>query len=378
MENLTLFEIKNVLAQDNIQETSGFSVDALRKHDLIIYGCGSGFVTLSVFVLDRYGIIPIAVLDKKFTSQERKNRTLYSSPESFKPDEKILEHSIVVVTLGNPQIRGTIIKDLKKSGFHNVISAMDIYEYHLPNPDKQISLGGTFYRNNTEKILKAFGFFFDRESQEIFKQFLYTHIYRRCMVIPSRPLAEQYFPFDLWDKNAYRRSIICGAYNGDTAITMIKNVSCIDMLLCLEPDPANFDELKKNVQIYKNLIPHLRLLPLGVYDKCVQMKFSANKNSNSVISDVGDMLVQCIALDECLEDIAPTFISMDIEGAEMLALKGMKEIIKKNHPKLAISVYHSPEHLWEIPLFLRSLVPEYKFYLRNYTSFSSETVLYAY
>ena len=107
------------------------------------------------------------------------------------------------------------------------------------------------------------------------------------------------------------------------------------------------------------------------------MRFAADNQSNSVISQDGNLLIQCIALDDCLSDIAPTFISMDIEGSEMFALKGMKEIIKNNHPKLAICVYHSPEHIWEIPLFLQSLVPEYKFYLRNYTSFSSETVLYA-
>ena len=55
----------------------------------------------------------------------------------------------------------------------------------------------------------------------------------------------------------------------------------------------------------------------------------------------------------------------------------MKEIIKKHHPKLAVCVYHSPDHIWTIPQFLHELVPEYKFYLRNYTGFTSETVLYA-
>lgn len=61
----------------------------------------------------------------------------------------------------------------------------------------------------------------------------------------------------------------------------------------------------------------------------------------------------------------------------MGALKGARTLIKENKPDLAISVYHSPNQIWDIPLFLRNLCPEYKFYLRNYTSFISETILYA-
>jgi len=67
---------------------------------------------------------------------------------------------------------------------------------------------------------------------------------------------------------------------------------------------------------------------------------------------------------------------MDIEGAELDALKGAENTIRESLPDLAICLYHSPSHLWEIPLFISSL-GDYKFHLRNYTSFISETVLYA-
>ena len=116
---------------------------------------------------------------------------------------------------------------------------------------------------------------------------------------------------------------------------------------------------------------------MAVHEKNIQLNFEADNGLSSVITPNGNLLVQCIAIDSSFPDFAPTFISMDIEGAELSALKGMRETIKHNMPKLAISVYHSPEHLWEIVLFLHELVPEYKFYLRNYTSYSFETVLYA-
>lgn len=74
---------------------------------------------------------------------------------------------------------------------------------------------------------------------------------------------------------------------------------------------------------------------------------------------------------------APTFIKMDIEGAELEALEGAKNTIVKSKPKLAICLYHKPDDLWKIPLYLKKLVPEYKFYIRHHSKVRWETVLYA-
>lgn len=68
---------------------------------------------------------------------------------------------------------------------------------------------------------------------------------------------------------------------------------------------------------------------------------------------------------------------MDIEGSELKALEGAKATIMKNHPRLAICIYHKPMDVIEIPFYIQKLVPEYKFYIRHYASNMWETVLYA-
>ncbi|MCM1303087.1 MAG: FkbM family methyltransferase [Lachnospiraceae bacterium] len=68
---------------------------------------------------------------------------------------------------------------------------------------------------------------------------------------------------------------------------------------------------------------------------------------------------------------------MDIEGAEMEALTGACKTIQKNRPKLAICIYHKYEDLYRIPMYVKSLVPEYRIYIRHYSDTPSETVMYA-
>lgn len=77
------------------------------------------------------------------------------------------------------------------------------------------------------------------------------------------------------------------------------------------------------------------------------------------------------------EPHVPTFIKMDIESAELEALKGAEEIIRQHRPKLAICVYHKPEDIYTIPGIIRSFRGDYVFYLRHYTDTICDTILYA-
>ena len=68
---------------------------------------------------------------------------------------------------------------------------------------------------------------------------------------------------------------------------------------------------------------------------------------------------------------------MDIEGAELAAIKGAEKIIRENKPSLAVCVYHYPEQVADIIDQISKLNSDYHFFIRNYTGFLTETVLYA-
>jgi hypothetical protein len=67
---------------------------------------------------------------------------------------------------------------------------------------------------------------------------------------------------------------------------------------------------------------------------------------------------------------------MDIEGAELEALMGAKNLIARNRPHLAIGVYHCLDHLWRIPFMIHEWHLGYRFYMRQHNPLF-DTVLYA-
>ncbi len=56
---------------------------------------------------------------------------------------------------------------------------------------------------------------------------------------------------------------------------------------------------------------------------------------------------------------------------------GAHDTILRDKPKLAVSIYHKYEDMVQIPLYIKSLVPDYKLYVRHYSNNACETVLYA-
>ena len=149
-------------------------------------------------------------------------------------------------------------------------------------------------------------------------------------------------------------------------------------IYAFEPDAVSYSLLSKDIPYIKNVV----LTECGLSDNDGEVFFDARGNGSSeIIADeknaAGEVSkIKVVKLDTFLQEV-PTFIKMDIEGAEYAALVGASETIKKHKPKLAISLYHKASDLIEIPLLLHNLVPEYKFYLKHHMTNNYETVLYA-
>jgi FkbM family methyltransferase len=98
-----------------------------------------------------------------------------------------------------------------------------------------------------------------------------------------------------------------------------------------------------------------------------------------VVSPTGrtdEKVIDVVRLDDEVDD-GVTYIKMDIEGAELDALAGCAETIRRNRPRLAICVYHRPSDYFEIPRLVHAMRPDYRLFLRQHSPFNIDTVLYA-
>lgn len=84
-----------------------------------------------------------------------------------------------------------------------------------------------------------------------------------------------------------------------------------------------------------------------------------------------------MALDDYLAGRQVTFLKMDVEGAEEEVLKGARNTIMQQHPRLAVSVYHKLSDIQTLPELILSYYPGYRLYLRHYSFSDYDTVLYA-
>lgn len=181
----------------------------------------------------------------------------------------------------------------------------------------------------------------------------------------------QYFPEGLISLTSDETFVDCGAFDGDSVRDFISvSNNRFNRILALEPDPTNFRRLAESVNC-----PRIVVHPYAVGAKREMLRMSSTGASSSVSTE-GDNEIECLTLDELLSDVRPTFIKMDIEGSEMDALQGASATIRRCRPKIAVCVYHHPDHLWKIPMQLKQLLPESRLTLRSHMLDGFDTVCY--
>lgn len=188
-----------------------------------------------------------------------------------------------------------------------------------------------------------------------------------------------YFPADILKFSDKESFVDCGAFDGDTVIEFLKQVNgSFHKINAYELDSGNYAKLSRTIEIFNSSIrSKVQLHNIGLWDKQEKLQYTPLGTESSSISREGIVSIEVDAMDTLLKNEDISFIKMDIEGAEIKALMGAQKIIRRFRPKLAICIYHNLEHLWEIPLLIKNMVPEYNIYIRHHTKQQYDTVCYA-
>jgi len=185
-------------------------------------------------------------------------------------------------------------------------------------------------------------------------------------------IGPQYLPHDIFQLSPDEVFVDCGAYDGDTiAEFRLATGDEFLELIAFEPDPENFAALKSAV----NGDPRVKLYPYATGARRETARLTIG-GTGSRVSQAGTCDVELITLDEALDRTKPTYIKMDIEGSEPDALLGARRTLSRNRPKMAVCVYHAPDHLWKIPLLLNEFLPDSRFTMRTYCGDGFDCVCY--
>lgn len=181
----------------------------------------------------------------------------------------------------------------------------------------------------------------------------------------------------------------CGAYVGDTIeVFLWKTTGIMKRIYAFEPGKQQFQAMQKRVVRLKSewalAENQIILEQAGVGEKPIfkyineeQIGLSSNR-----VCDMGcdNNKIRIESLDDYFRENEDkvSFIKADIEGYELAMLKGAENLIKRCTPKLAICIYHKPNDFYEILIFIKSLVLEYKMLVKHHALDYTETILYCY
>lgn len=231
-----------------------------------------------------------------------------------------------------------------------------------------------FFEKNERRIIDNVNSLEDIKSKEIYLSMIYYRCIRKRNRFPK--YSEQYFNNDVMNIDNNEHFIDCGAFDGDTIDRISKKLSPNKNItvVAFEPDEENYKKLLEKKDKYNNIV--IKTYKYGIWSKKATLRFNANGDIGAKIDSNGECEIKVTNLDAIPDCYNATFIKMDIEGAELEALKGAKKIIMNNKPKLAISIYHSDDDMIDIIEFIRNKYPFYNIYVRHHSNIESETVMY--
>lgn len=252
------------------------------------------------------------------------------------------------------------------------------------------------YRNQ-HRIKEVSKLLYDDTSREIYHEVIKRRmLYGSCDFSDLVVRGERAYRIPLlYSENKPKDEIIldCGAYKGDTLKTFINTfgptLKKIYMFECMED---SLSELKRTVSYVRNgkYVPDILVMPYALSDHEGVASFVkiANQPGASHLMESKNyakgaycesdyVKVNVRTIDSLIpEDENVTLIKMDIEGSEYEAILGAKRVIQKNKPRLAISIYHSGEDYYRLPLLVKELVPEYKIAIRHHKKNHVDTDMY--
>ncbi len=368
-------------------ERTAWTFDNLARpfaDQIVLFGAGPlGKLTLSR--LQRAGVEPLAFADNnsKVWGTRIEGIEVFSCEEAV---ERFKNAAVFVVTIYN----GSAVREhLRKAGCERVVpftalwwKYADVFvpEFGVDRPRSLLQ--------HTSGIRACYDLVADVASRkEILDQLQWRYWLDDQAMSPPLPISDIYFPNELIAPAAEGEAYVdCGAFDGASIQAFLDHCrGPVKHIYATEPDPGSRELLSRFLaELPAPLREEVTVWPYVVGRERGTARFvaigdvSSFRDRRAQVRE-GDTAtsVECRTFDDLPWIVPPTYIKMDIEGCEPDAIAGGAQLLEQTKPVIVACLYHRSEHLWQIPLLIHYLAPDYKIFLRRYAEENWETVCYA-
>ena len=237
--------------------------------------------------------------------------------------------------------------------------------------------------NNLDSFLKLERLWKDDLSRDVFYTTLsaYASLDFTWFAYHCGNHEQRYFPGDIgWNLTDNEVYVDCGALDGSECIIFSELVHHqFRKIHAFEPNPESYTVLCKKLAKHaithelENIVPY----PVGVSDRNAYLRFTGRDVTVTISDEAADSGPGLFVarLDDVISDM--TYLKLEVEGAELAALRGARNLIKADRPKMAISTYHKPSDFHDLTSFLLNLDLGYEMQLRHQSLEAGVSCIYA-
>lgn len=265
------------------------------------------------------------------------------------------------------------------AGYKELIDKIDniALRHELIMPDTAVYGGEPFLKEtlaqNFDKASCVYDSLYDEKSKDVFKSVLKYKITGDISFLKSCETEHDEAYLNILKPGGKEVYVDLGAYTGDTVKEYLSFAKTYEKIYAVEPNGRNFRKLSE----YLSELDNAEAVNAAAWERDGELYFTKGGGRQAKIEQKG-VLTPAISVDSILKSGRADYIKYDVEGEEKSALKGSEQTIKTYSPKLCIAVYHKLLDMFDIPIEVLRLNPDYKLYMRHFPYYPAwETNLFA-
>lgn len=353
--------LEEPLSECRAREQSTFDRIVGTRSDLVLFGAG-GLGRKVSSALRNAGREPMAFADNKLAGQVVDGIRVLSPADAARLYGGSATFVVTIWASWADTMREQM-ESLRSLGCQSVVPFIPLL-WKLTHllPHVQVDLPSRVLEQR-EDVVRCFDLWSDEASQREYISQLRWRMFADFEALRP-PLPDQYWQRDLIRLKNDAVFVDAGAFDGDTLSQFVAFTNgAFRSAHLFEPDRDNLKNLERRLHtLAQELRSRIHVYPAAVGEREQEISFQQGSGISSSAGAGGESM-HCVALDNVLPE-TPDYIKYDIEGFELLGLRGTARIISQTHPALAVCAYHLQDHLWKIPLLIHSLSEKYRFYLR--------------